>query len=593
MNPLSEFWHAVIEALTFAFQPIVNIHTGAVYGFEALLRGAANAGFSSIHGLFDAAFENGVLYSFDFQMREKALTLFRSIPERAGAKLFYNLDNRITEMPDYSPGNTLRLLDRFSLDPSTIVFEVSERYEFTDYDAARRVLNQYKQQEFRIAVDDFGAGYSGLQLFYFAQPDIIKIDRFFVDGIDTDQRKRMFAERIVDMAHLMGIQVVAEGIETEREFAACRKIGCDLAQGYLIQKPQTEIGALSDRYPFIAEMARADRRGASSGATLRSRIDPVVPASLKDDVLTVLERFRGDVEGAQTPTCIPVLDSAGACVGLLRERDFRKYVYSPFGIAVLRHDATAAPFGGLVVPVPTVDVNAELRTVQNLFIGSREAEGIVVSEDGRYAGFLDARSLLEAAAEQAVADARDQNPLSRLPGNAKLDEYLSDRWNDPDASCLFCYFDFNDFKPYNDHYGFRRGDRVIQLFADILRDVSSRSGWFVSHIGGDDFFAGVDCSSAEAAPAAENGIEEVVNRFSGSVAAFYDEADRERGWIEEKGRDGALRHFSLLTVAAAKYRKMPGPPDIPFELAGELFAKLKKEAKKRDEVRSEGGSFSV
>ncbi|MFA6506484.1 MAG: GGDEF domain-containing protein, partial [Treponemataceae bacterium] len=543
MNPLSEFWRVLIDSLVFAFQPVVNIHTGAVYGFEALLRGVEAGGFPSIHALFDAAFADGVLYSLDFRLREKALSLFRDITDRGSAKLFYNLDNRITEMPDYSPGNTFRLLEKYGLEPSVIVFEVSERHEFSDYAAARGVLSQYKNQNFRIAVDDFGAGYSGLQLLYFAHPDLIKIDRFFVDGIDADQRKRMFAERIVDMAHLMGIQVVAEGVETEKEFNACRKIGCDLVQGYLIERPQIDQTKLKSHYPLVAEMTHSDRRGiSSSAATLRSRIDPVVPALITDDILSVLERFRGISAVEETPAAIPVLDSIGSCVGLLRERDFRKYVYSPFGIAVLRHAASSTPFGGLMVSVPTVDVNAKLRTIQSLFIGTRGVEGVVVTENGKYAGFLDARSILEAVAEQEVTDARDQNPLSRLPGNAKLDEYLLEHWDDPSSNCLFCYFDFNDFKPFNDHYGFRRGDRVIQLFAGILRDVASRSGgWFVAHIGGDDFFAGIDCPSLEAEIAAETGITEVLTRFSGSVVAFYDEVDRLRGGIEERDRNGVVR----------------------------------------------------
>lgn len=580
MNPLSSFWLAAIDALGYALQPIVNIHSGAVYGYEALLRGFAAAGFPSIQALFDAAFADRVLYSLDFRLREKALLRFRDIPSRGGAKLFYNLDNRTTESPGYSPGNTLLLLKHIGLDPSAIVFEVSERHEFVDYGAARKALDNYKGQNFRIALDDFGAGYAGLQLLYFAQPDIIKIDRFFVAGIDADPRKRLFAERIVDMAHLMGIQVVAEGVETEREFHACRRIGCDLVQGYFIERPLPESAVPPDRYPSVAELVRADRRS-DSAVSLRSRLTRLAPVPVDQDILSVLDRFRGGRDGAEPPAAIPVVDAAGSCVGLLRERDFRKYVYSPFGISLLSHEAAGAPFGGLMAPVPVVDVDADPRAAQSVFIGSAGAEGLAVSENGRYAGFLDARSILEISAERELREARDQNPLSRLPGNAKLDEHLASRWDDPASDCLFCYFDFNDFKPFNDRYGFRRGDRVIQLFADILRDIAARSGWFVAHIGGDDFFAVMDVSGDGDEALAWSGIREAVERFSGSVAAFYDEEDRDRGWIEERDRAGSLRRFPLMSVAAAVHRKRPGPASVPLESSGELFAGLKKKEKMR------------
>lgn len=261
MNPLSEFWLTALSRLTFAFQPIVDIRTGAVAGYEALLRGFAEAGFPSIPALFDAAFRDGRLYALDRLLREKAFTRFVSIPGRGCAKLLYNLDNRITEMADYSPGYTRELMDRLGLDPRSVVFEVSERHEFSDYEAARRVLEAYKAQGFGVALDDFGAGYSGLQLLYYADPDVVKIDRFFIDGIDKSERKRMFVGQIVQMASLMGILVVAEGVETAAELEVCRAAGADFAQGYYVARPVIEIGGLLDRYPLGVELADSDAPG--------------------------------------------------------------------------------------------------------------------------------------------------------------------------------------------------------------------------------------------------------------------------------------------------------------------------------------------
>ncbi|OHE64475.1 MAG: hypothetical protein A2413_16190 [Treponema sp. RIFOXYC1_FULL_61_9] len=590
MNPLSEFWIAVFRNLRFALQPIVNIHSGAVYGFEALLRGFEAAGFAEIPELFDAAFKDGVLYALDYRLREKALTLFRDLDCRKGAKLFYNLDNRVTEMPDYSPGNTMLLLERLGLEPSSIVFEVSERHEFSDYAAARKVLSQYKNQDFRIALDDFGAGFSGLQLLYFAEPDVLKIDRFFIDGLDANPRKRLFAERIVSLAHLMGLHVVAEGVETEGEFHACRKIGCDLVQGFLVARPTLDVAELRERYPLVGDLVNADRRNGAAGKSmdveaLVARIDPIRPVRVGESILDVLERFRRD----DAPAMVPVLDGNGECVGVLHERDFRKFVYSPFGISLLKHAASTLPFAGLLSRVPVADASAEIRTIQDLFLASSMAGGVVVYEDGAYSGFLDARSILAAVSEKDLVEARDQNPLTKLPGNARLDKYLAEACEHAGTATFLCYFDFNDFKPFNDRYGFRRGDRVILLFADILRDYASRNGWFLAHIGGDDFFAGIPHRANEKDDAQGRGemeavLREVLDRFAGSVASFYDEADRARGWIETPDRSDNLRRFPMLSVSVGVLRLSVGEDGtdgdaLPFDQLGETLAGLKKRAK--------------
>ncbi len=600
MNPLSAFWLAVLTKIRFAFQPVVNIHSGAVYGFEALLRGWDDAGFLSIHDLFDTAYREGVLYALDYHLREKVLGLFKELPCRGTVKLFYNLDNRLTEMPDYTPGNTMLLLERMGLEPSSIVFEVSERHQFSNYGAAGVVLERYKSQNFRIAVDDFGAGYSGLQLLYFAVPDLLKIDRFFIADMDRDRRKRLFAESIVSLAHLMGLHVVAEGVETEEEFYACRQIGCDLVQGYLIARPTEALGTLSDRYRLVGKLVRSDKRHDAKGRKTRikaliSRVDAVVPITAGMPIMDILDRFREDPSAAT----IPVPDEKGECTGVLHERDFRPYVYSPFGISLLKHESAGDPYAGLLSPIPVTDVSADIKTIQNIFLAAPSSEGVVVYEDGKYLGFLGAKSILASVSERDLSDARDQNPLTKLAGNARLEEYLSELWNSRSADALLCYFDFNDFKPFNDHYGFRRGDRVILLFADILRDYASRCGWFIAHIGGDDFFAGISLKERSGVdPAAvEALLRELCSRFAAGVTAFYDAAESRQGFIEALDRDERPRRFPLMAVSVGvlRYRSGQGrgrlgcedtgetapsvEPGLPSERLAEILAGLKKRAK--------------
>jgi EAL domain-containing protein (putative c-di-GMP-specific phosphodiesterase class I) len=257
-----EAWILALSRLDFAFQPIASFADGSAYGYEALLRGWDAAGFQSIAGVFDCAYEERLLYALDLELRRKAFRRF-SEAGLGRAKLFYNIDNRLLEMPDYATGNTLRLARETGLEPTRIVFELSELHEPGGGSCFDRILSAYRSQGFLIALDDFGTGYAGLKLLYRAEPDIVKIDRYFVGGAAEDPRKASFLEKIAGMAHLMGISVVAEGIETEVELRLCSDSGCDMAQGFFIAKPSLEMESLKSTYPDVASaggrrvMARA------------------------------------------------------------------------------------------------------------------------------------------------------------------------------------------------------------------------------------------------------------------------------------------------------------------------------------------------
>ena len=177
---LPPHWERAVNQLDYAYQPIINGYTGEVFGYEALLRNWEAAGYSGIHDVFDSAFREKALYTLDLALRKKAIWKLGNLEGAEQKCLFYNLDNRVLEMPDYSPGNTLELLHETGITKSHFYFELSERHEISSYEETVHILEQYKGQNFRIAIDDYGSGYSGMQLLYHCEPDIIKIDRFFI-----------------------------------------------------------------------------------------------------------------------------------------------------------------------------------------------------------------------------------------------------------------------------------------------------------------------------------------------------------------------------------------------------------------------------
>ena len=274
-------WNEIIAKLDYAFQPIIYSHTGKIYAVEALVRGVQNIdGLNSIDDLFDKAFNDDFLYELDLQLREKAISKFSNI-EIENLKIFYNLDNRIIYNKKYTQGNTAKILDKYKLDKNRICFELSEKGTAIEQNALSSMIQKYKESGYSIAIDDFGIGVSGLKLLYFSEAHVIKLDRFFITNIDQDSKKKLFCSSIIEMAHIMGMQVIAEGIETAKEFYTCKDIGADFIQGYLVQYPTLDINEIKNIYPNIVSLINDDKRANGNASIDSEFIESIIALDIK------------------------------------------------------------------------------------------------------------------------------------------------------------------------------------------------------------------------------------------------------------------------------------------------------------------------
>ena len=573
IQTMTEKWKRKSEVLDYAFQPIVNSTTGEVFGYEALLRNWEKCGYKSIFALFDDAFSDQIIYALDLELRRKAIVKFKSIRGMQNRTLFYNLDNRVLEMPDYLPGNTNELLREMGIQKSNLFFEISERHEFNSYTGANRVLKEYKRQNFRIAIDDYGSGYSGLQLLYHSNPDVLKIDRFFIEGIHNDSKKKLLAEKTVSMAHIMGIKVVAEGIENGKEMDFCRMIGCDMLQGYHIARPERDISRLKQHYSL--ETSGTDfrrRKRDEQNSILESKLTRMQPVTLDADSEMILKRFqREDLR------LLPVVDKNNSPVGCIQEKDLRNYVYSPYGIALFRNHTHTKGVESFLTGIPSAEVTTDLDSILKITTYMNMSNGIAITRNGTYLGILEPAGLLDLVNEQEVAKARDQNPLTRLPGNYAINNHLKRLLKNKKQNGAVVYFDFNSFKPFNDDYGFRLGDRVIILFADILKRELNLNRDFIGHIGGDDFLVIFEAGPRERS--VEDTVRQIQFCFKEDVKSYYSKEDREKGFIRARDRQDVPRDFPLLTVSAALIEIDDSAPYTLDDFTGAIMA-LKEKAKK-------------
>jgi diguanylate cyclase (GGDEF)-like protein len=456
-----------------------------------------------------------------------------------------------------------------------LTIEVSETAELPEGAHAPDQLPLFRSRGVHVALDDFGAGYSGLQMLYRAESDVIKIDRFFISDVDKDSTKRIFVTNLVNMAHAMGLHVVGEGVETPQEYYACRDMGCDSIQGYLVARPEPDHARLMRQYPIIEELVALDRRRTrTAGSLLKERIDRIEPIVQGTPILEVLRRFRLERE----TSFIPVVNGFHEPLGILREHDLKEYVYSPYGISLLMNDNYAQEPYSYVRRVPVAPAQSTIDRILELAAIETTAEAIIITENGGYLGCLNSKTLIQILHERELGFARDQNPLTRLPGNTLIEERMALILRPNRNWTILAYVDFDNFKPFNDTYGFRVGDRVIQLFSNLLHSTGIARRDFAGHVGGDDFVL-VMARDEHPLEDALGEIERLLRRFAGDVRSFYDSRDQEAGGIVAADRSGIIRHFPLLTAAAAVAIVPPHTEAIAPTWFSRHLSRLKKQAK--------------
>jgi diguanylate cyclase (GGDEF)-like protein len=562
----------VREEIVYALQPIVNIHTGGVYGYEALLRGVDKLGFADVEALFSQALADGLAGELELELRALAIAQFARLPNATRYRLFFNVDPRVIALDH--PGETLLLLDRHALPATSICFELTERADLAATPRIEALLADYRRHRFLLVIDDFGTGFAGLRVLYEHPPSLLKIDRFFIGGIANDHRKRLFVANTVQLAHVMGIGVIAEGVETEGELLACKEAGCDLVQGYLIAHPQVRIEALQPAYEQIAAINAKNRREMPGDRSLiEACLDKIPPLHESDGIKAMFEAFRLD-KGHHV---VPVLDAGDRPLGLIHEADIKEFIYSIYGRDLIVNRAYARTLLDFVRSCPVVDVHDSAERLVEAYSADANPAGLIVTQNARYLGFISATSLLQLIEKKNLAVAREQNPLTKLPGNNPIHEYVSRVLDARQSIWYLAYLDFDNFKAFNDYYGFRRGDRAILMFAELLRKhLSNRGPWFIGHIGGDDFFAGIRGLTL---PQAVDQLASLLERFLAHVESLYDSDDRNRGHIRARDRYGIERDMPLMRCSAALLEIYPSHQCTGVEDLARIIAETKHHAK--------------
>ncbi len=539
---LQEFQEILnVPRIKSVYQPIVDLHQGSIFAWEALSRGPQEGHFASPLMLFNYAEDVGSIFRLERVCRESAFQHFGTWGP--GQRLFVNIHPRTLIDPGFTPGQTKKLLAKYNMRPQDVVFEITERHSTKDFTLFHRTLEHYRNEGYQIAIDDVGAGYSGLWSIAEIRPDFMKIDMALVRGIDANPVKRALLETFLAFSDKIGCKIIAEGIETENELSCLVQMGAHLGQGFFLQKPAALKPNLDPEITSLIVMGQ--RKGASipsRSQAIRELIEHNRFVSSHATVGRVKELF----EQEDALVSLAVLDGTNP-VGLLMAHHMDRLLSTRYGVSLysMRDVTRIMDSSPLIVdaarPVEDVAKAAMARDSYKIY------DHVVVVENGQFLGLASVQRMLDSLARIQVEMAKGANPLTGLPGNISIEQEMERRASAGNPSS-FIYVDLDNFKAYNDIYGFKEGDGILLLISKILVWAAKRHGGdsaYVGHVGGDDFV--LMCLPDKA----ERICKAVTRCFKRLAPLCYTQGDRKRGYIISKDRSGITREFDIVSVSMA------------------------------------------
>ncbi len=471
--------------LTILLQPIFDMIEGRIAGYEALSRGPSDSPLHAPQALFRVGEHYGKLLELDLACCEVALASFArfALPGR----VFVNLTPGSLLAPPFAAEAVLRRLAAHRLERHQLVFEITESSPSFDYEDLKQAVQNLRAAGLEVAMDDLGEGFSSLRLWSELQPAFVKIDKHFIAGIDQDPNKLQFVRSIQQLAEGAQAGVVAEGVETQAELAVVRDLGIRYAQGYLIGRPlptptrtaPPEVMRLASTGQVRVFPSNGPR--SHSIVTAERLIIEAPSVSVETHSETVLDLMTANPE----LHALAVMEDERP-VGIIHrpallDRFIKRFSRELFGHKPCRLIMEADPL--------IVDKAMPIQELSELVVRKGKqafTQGFIITGGGRYLGLGSGFDLMREITALQIVAARYANPLTGLPGNVPIQEHL-ERLLASGQHFVTAYFDLDQFKPYNDVYGFRRGDDMIRLLAGLLQATAQPGLDFIGHIGGDDF----------------------------------------------------------------------------------------------------------
>ena len=549
------------DELAIVFQPILSLRSGKIIGVEALTRLPSESGFADTAELFRLAERVDMVHELEIETRRRTFDA-ASQQWAEGTRLFLNVSPRVFVRDGFIDRLCRELERGSSLDPRQVVVEITERADEDLIDDLNARIRPLRDLGFQVAIDDVGAGTSGLNRIANARPDWLKLDRELISDIDDDPLKQNLIRFFVSFARLSNMDLIAEGVERAQELATLIELGVSHAQGYYLARPA--------------------RLGTDVTEQVREQIVDLsrqVESRRFHDVTTV----RIGSLAVPTPTCDQLNTVEDACSLVAAKLPVSGVVVLD-GLRYLGwishdrlHTIAAETRGRIPLSAARLEdceqLGADITLAEALHIvGSRSDERLalplIVEEDGRVAGMVTMRQLLLAAAEAHRHTTAHIAPLTGLPSRVQADGWLADRIDSGDPAHI-AFVDLRDFDAYNRAYGFEMGDRMLRRLVGLMQGQLlnvSEPAIFIAHIGEDRFMLAFPGEAGDRLQGLIGGFELLRREFFSPA----DQGNESFSYVDAKGQSCSLPLTTLRVVYLRDVLQSVGGPHEVFELATQL-----------------------
>lgn len=525
------------------FQPIAMLSDGAVFSHEALIRGPDNSPFHSPDALLRAAAHENLNFEFESQCVAVALARWGTLGE--SGRLFVNISAvaLLRMLKSKGQNGLMALAGAMGVTPRMLVLEITEYERVTDMDHLASAVQEIRCAGVSLALDDFGDGRSSLRLWSQLKPEFVKIDKYFTKAISQHADNLKTIQALQQIAVIFGTDLIAEGIETEDDLRVLRDLGIKYGQGFFLGRParlpreEIEASAMAvilDRTVSVfPELQRAPNAGSLNRLAV-IQAPTVGLATTNDQLARVLFNYP-------KLHAIAMVD-AGRPMAIINRAGFmneysKLYYREIWGQKSCMLHANLEP--------RLIERNHNIDELVGILTSEDQrylADGFIVTENGRYVGLGTGEQLVRSVTETRVEAARHANPLTFLPGNIPITQHI-ERLLAGGADFVACYADLNNFKPFNDQYGYWRGDEMIRLVAKLAQAHCDPRRDFVGHVGGDDFILLYQSKDWQSQ------CQEIIDQFADQAVALFDPTARVAGGIQAEDRFGVSRFFPMTTLS--------------------------------------------
>ena len=554
------------------FQPIADLREGAIYAHEALIRGPQGTPLHTPDALLGLAQREHILQDFELLCFFTALEQWGT--QRVPGRLFVNIsaDALVHGVAMLGPERLGETVRSFGVSARLLVLEITEHDRVADFPLLREAIKAVHACGARMALDDFGDGRSSLRLWSEVKPDFVKIDKYFIRDISDHPENLQMLQAIKGIADVFGTRLIAEGIETQDDLRALRDLEIPYGQGWLLGRPaaapretvdSAALSVMQDRrVAVLPHLGQTARPGILRGLLMLQA--PTASPATSNDAVADIFRERTDLHA------LAVVDGTRP-VAVINRQQFMNH-YATLYFREVHGRKSCLTFAN---PAPrVVELDCDVDQLVGILTSQDQrylSDGYIVTDNGRYLGLGTGDQLVRAVTETRIEAARHANPLTFLPGNIPISLHMQ-RLLESGTEFVACYADLNNFKPFNDHYGYWRGDQMIRLVARLATAHCNARCDFVGHVGGDDFMLIFQSSNWL------QRCKNIVDEFAREALALFDEEALRAGGIHAEDRHGVRRFFPCTTLSIGAVRITPGRFRHAEEVAN-LAALAKHQAK--------------